>query len=47
MMLRMKHVAVWCALLLIGALTGPVMAQGYPAKTAGLPRSSATNGDSR
>ncbi|HEX2725345.1 MAG TPA: tripartite tricarboxylate transporter substrate binding protein [Beijerinckiaceae bacterium] len=32
-MLKMKHVAVLCALLLIGALTGPVMAQGYPTKT--------------
>ena len=32
-MLKMKHAAVFCALLLIGALTGPVMAQGYPTKT--------------
>jgi tripartite-type tricarboxylate transporter receptor subunit TctC len=31
-MLKVRNVAVMCALLL-GALTGPVMAQGYPAKT--------------
>ena len=32
-MLKMKNVAVACALLLLGALAGPVLAQGYPAKT--------------
>jgi tripartite-type tricarboxylate transporter receptor subunit TctC len=32
-MLKMKDVAVFCALLLLSALAGPAMAQNYPAKT--------------